>query len=132
MADDAFKESSRATLPPSPISLGKNLDPPLASHEDLGAFHRIERLIARLPQWMRGFMHWLRKPSSRWARLPVGLLLCVGGLLWILPVLGLWMLPLGLLLLAEDIPALHRLRDRGLAWLERKRPHWFAAPPPHS
>lgn len=39
-------------------------------------------------------------------RVPLGLLLILGGMLWFLPILGLWMIPLGLLLLAVDIPAL--------------------------
>jgi len=52
-------------------------------------------------------------------------LFCLGGLLAILPVLGLWMLPVGLVLLAEDIPALRRMTDRCLDWIERRRPHWF-------
>jgi hypothetical protein len=52
-------------------------------------------------------------------------LLIGGGLLSILPGFGLWMLPLGLLLLAEDIPPLRRGRDRALDWIERRRPHWI-------
>lgn len=39
-------------------------------------------------------------------RLPIGLLMIVGGLFSFLPFLGFWMLPLGLLLLAVDIPFL--------------------------
>ena len=46
----------------------------------------------------------------------LGLLLCVGGLLGFLPILGFWMLPLGLALIALDIPVLRRWL---LAWLER-------------
>jgi len=86
---------------------------------------RIGQLIAHLPPRMRSVIRWLRRPSSRWARIPAGLLFCLGGLLWILPVLGLWMLPLGLVLLAEDIPALRRMTDRALHWIEHRRPHWF-------
>ena len=65
--------------------------------------------------------------ASRWARLPAGILLIIGGCLAILPVFGLWMFPLGLMLLADDIPPLRRFRDRVLDWLERRRPNWFAA-----
>ena len=79
---------------------------------------RLRRLLRRLPS---------RKPASRWARLPAGILLIIGGFLAILPVFGLWMFPLGLMLLADDIPPLRRFRDRALDWLERRRPHWFAA-----
>jgi hypothetical protein len=37
-----------------------------------------------------------------------------------LPVLGLWMLPLGLLLFAQDIPMLQKPTARTLGWIERK------------
>ena len=36
-------------------------------------------------------------------RIPVGLLLIVGGLFGILPVLGFWMIPLGVAVIAMDI-----------------------------
>jgi hypothetical protein len=88
---------------------------------------RLRRLLRRLPSRMQAITRWLRKPASRWARLPAGILLILGGFLAILPVFGLWMLPLGLMLLADDIPPLRRVRDRALDWLERRRPHWFAA-----
>jgi hypothetical protein len=74
---------------------------------------------------MQAVTRWLRKPASRWARIPAGLLLIIGGCLAILPIFGLWMLPLGLMLLADDVPPLRRFR--ALDWLEARRPHWFAA-----
>jgi hypothetical protein len=67
----------------------------------------------------------LRQPAQRWLRIGVAVLLIVGSLLSILPLFGLWMLPLGLVLLAEDVPVLRRARDRILEWIERRRPHWF-------
>jgi hypothetical protein len=88
---------------------------------------RLRRLLRRLPSRMQAITRWLRKPASRWARIPAGLLLILGGCLAILPVFGLWMFPLGLMLLADDLPPLRRARDRVLNWLERRRPHWFAA-----
>ncbi len=42
----------------------------------------------------------LRKHRYRWLRIPVALLLILGGFAWFLPVLGLWMIAAGLLLLA--------------------------------
>jgi hypothetical protein len=53
------------------------------------------------------------------------MLLICGGLLSFLPVLGLWMLPLGLLLLAEDVPPLKSARTRILDWVERRHPNWL-------
>ncbi len=36
-------------------------------------------------------------------------MLCIGGgFLWFLPVLGFWMLPVGVILLAEDVPRMKR------------------------
>jgi hypothetical protein len=91
---------------------------------------RLERLIDRLPNGMQATVRRLRRPSARWLRIPAGVLLIGGGLLGILPLLGFWMLPLGLVLLAEDIPPLRRLRDRMLDWIERRRPQWFAGSDP--
>ena len=87
----------------------------------------LERLLARVPsRAFRGAIRWLRRPSSRWARIPAGVLLIVGGGLSILPLLGIWMLPLGLFLLADDVPLLQRGRGRILDWIVRRRPHWLA------
>ena len=90
---------------------------------------RLEQLIDRLPVSLRSRVRWLRQPSSRWARIPAGALLILGGLLSILPVLGLWMLPLGLALLAEDAPPLRRARDRLLDWIERRWPNFLSGAP---
>lgn len=86
---------------------------------------RLERLVDRLPRRLQPAVRWLRHPSSRWVRVPAGVLLIAGGLLSILPLLGIWMLPLGLILLAEDIAPLRRTRDRFLDWIERRHPHWM-------
>ena len=88
---------------------------------------RLERLIGRLPQRAQATVRWLRRPEVRWLRIPAGVLLAAASLLSILPLFGLWMLPLGLVLLAEDVPPLRRARDRLLAWIERRRPQWFEA-----
>ena len=75
---------------------------------------------ARLPAGPARFVGWLRKPSSRYARIPLAILLIVGGIFSFLPVLGLWMLPLGLLLFAQDVPFLQKPMARMLGWIERK------------
>jgi hypothetical protein len=75
---------------------------------------------ARLPPRPARFVGWLRKPSSRLARIPLAILLIAGGIFSFLPVLGLWMLPLGLLLFAQDVPILQRPMARTLGWVERK------------
>jgi hypothetical protein len=86
---------------------------------------RLERLIGRLPRGVQRAVRWLRRPEARWLRIPAGVLLAAASLLSILPLFGLWMLPLGLVLLAEDVGPLRRARDRLLAWAERRWPQWF-------
>lgn len=54
-------------------------------------------------------------------RKTVGVLLVVGGLLGFLPVLGYWMLPLGLALLAVDYPMVRRFNQRWFDWWMRRR-----------
>lgn len=51
-------------------------------------------------------------PASRISRIAIGILFVIGGLFSILPVLGLWMLPLGLLILSMDIGFVRRWRRR--------------------
>ena len=86
---------------------------------------RLERLIDRLPRFLRSSVRWLRKPSMIWLRIPAGVLLIVGGLLSFLPILGLWMLPLGAVLLSDDFRSLQALRTRVLDWIERRHPTWL-------
>ena len=75
---------------------------------------------ARLSPRLARFVGWLRKPSSRLVRIPLAILLIFGGIFSFLPVLGLWMLPLGLLLFAQDVPMLQKPMARMLGWVERK------------
>jgi hypothetical protein len=88
--------------------------------------HRLERLIDRLPRFLRSRVRWLRQPSLIWLRIPAGILLIAGGLLSFLPILGLWMLPLGAMLLSDDLSSLRSWRTRLLDWMERRYPRWFA------
>ena len=69
-------------------------------------FQRQFDALGRLVPPLRGPMSTLRQDSWFPIRFPVALLLMAGGLLSFLPVLGIWMLPLGLLLLAVDLPIL--------------------------
>ena len=73
-------------------------------------------------------LRWLRSPAGRWVRIPAGLLLIIGGALAILPVFGVWMIPLGVLLIAQDIPFLKRPTARAVSWTEwqvrRLRNRW--------
>lgn len=76
----------------------------------------------RLPASISRFLHWLRKPSSLIVRIAVSLLLIVGGVFSFLPILGLWMLPLGLIIIAQDLPFLQPPLVKALSWIEAR---WF-------
>ncbi|MEO6945779.1 MAG: hypothetical protein ABI146_06070 [Nitrobacter sp.] len=74
----------------------------------------------KLPPRMARFVRWVRRPSSRLVRIPLAILLVFGGIFSFLPVLGVWMLPLGLILIAQDLPFLQGPMARMLGWIERK------------
>jgi hypothetical protein len=47
-------------------------------------------------------------------------LFLIGGFLWFLPVVGIELIPIGLLLIAQDVPFLRKPVGRALLWLERR------------
>lgn len=96
-----------------------------ATGRPAGGDARLDALVHRLPPRLASTVDYLLQPSSRWVRIPSGALLVVGGVLSFLPVLGIWMLPLGLALLAEDVPALRASRSNVFDWIERRKPHWL-------
>ncbi|SFK55755.1 Putative transmembrane protein (PGPGW) [Mesorhizobium albiziae] len=60
-------------------------------------------------------------PRSRVLRVLIGVLLIILGILGFLPVLGFWMIPLGLLVLSYEFHLVRRLRRRTLVWWERRQ-----------
>jgi hypothetical protein len=104
-------------------------EPPVApdvwTTRKLSDDRRLVRLIDRLPARVRTLVHLLSRPSSRWLRIAASVTLIIGGVFAILPVLGVWMLPIGLALLAEDVAFLRSWRSRILDWIEHRRPHWL-------
>ena len=69
-------------------------------------FQRQFEVLSRLFPALRRPLNMLRGDGWRLVRVPLALILILGGILSILPFLGLWMLPFGLLLLAVDLPVL--------------------------
>jgi hypothetical protein len=92
-------------------------------------FARQFEVLSRLIPRMRGTITFLRAKKWLVIRLPLALLLIFGGIFSFLPILGIWMLPLGLLLLAVDLPPLRgpisnlmiRVRRRIDLWSQRRR-----------
>ncbi|MCO5148244.1 MAG: hypothetical protein M9895_19000 [Aquamicrobium sp.] len=60
-------------------------------------------------------------PQSRALRIMIGVLLVFFGMLGFLPVLGFWMIPLGILVLSYEFATVRRWRRRfELWWAERR------------
>ena len=73
--------------------------------------------------YIRKHFHALKTSKNHWLRKAIGVLLVTGGLLGFLPVLGFWMVPLGLALLAVDYPVVRRVWRRiGVGWGRGRRP----------
>lgn len=85
---------------------------------------QFDKLQRRLPGPFRKLVGWLRKPGSIWVRIPLAILFFGAGFVGFLPVLGFWMAPLGVLLLAEDIPFLRSPVRRAMVWLEGLWDRW--------
>ena len=81
------------------------------------AFRRLEDEV---PGKAARALRSLRHPNARWIRIPLGVLLVLGGIFSILPFLGIWMLPLGLLLVAYDVPILREPVGRFTIWILAK------------
>ncbi len=60
----------------------------------------------------KGFLDRVRRRVPPGLRLVLGLLLILGGVLGFLPILGFWMIPLGLAVAALDIELYRRWRRR--------------------
>ena len=76
----------------------------------------LDGLEEEVPDRVSRAIRWLRSPKARKLRIPLGVLFVVGGFFWFLPVLGLWLLPLGLLLIAQDVPFLRKPVGRAMLW----------------
>ncbi len=60
-------------------------------------------------------------PQSRGLRISLGVALVIGGILGFLPILGFWMIPLGLFVLSQDIPVVRRQRRKVTLWWGRRK-----------
>jgi len=63
----------------------------------------------------------LRLPGAAWLRRLIGAALVILGIFGFLPVLGFWMIPLGLLVLSVDSHPVRVLRRRIEVWWGRRR-----------
>jgi hypothetical protein len=82
------------------------------------AYDELEDLA---PDRLARAIRWLRDPKGKAVRLPLGIVIAVVSLLGpVVPVLGIEFLPLGLLLIAQDVPPLRKPVAEMTLWLERQ------------
>ena len=62
-----------------------------------------------------------RVPGTPIGRIVVGVMLIIGGVFGFLPILGFWMLPLGVVVLSVDLHPVRRFRRRVEVWWGRRR-----------
>jgi hypothetical protein len=79
-----------------------------------------DHLEDHLPEWASRNFDRLRQPEAVWVRAPAGIALTAGGVFSVLPGLGLWMLPVGLALLAVDVPPMQTPLARMLSFANRQ------------
>ncbi len=84
----------------------------------------MDRFQGHVPAWFGRNLKRLRGKYAVWVRVPAGIALIGGGVLSFLPVLGIWMLPLGLALLAQDIPVIQRPMAHLLDFINRNVEKW--------
>ncbi len=99
-------ERQRINLP-TDVSVPQS---PLSEHSSQTPESKLEQLSREIPL-----------PRSRPLRIGAGTALIVLGLFGFLPILGFWMLPLGILVLSYDIPLVRRLRRRIVLWWKRRQ-----------
>lgn len=76
-------------------------------------------LEAELAAPLQRALRSVRAPEMKWIRIGTGAALIVGGCLAFLPVLGIELLPIGLLLIAEDVPILREPAAALVLWALR-------------
>ena len=77
----------------------------------------LDRLQPHLPGWGARWLRRIRSPAATMVRIPLAVVLIAAGFVGFLPILGFWMVPLGLALIAIDVPFLRGPLARVLAWM---------------
>lgn len=99
-------------------TLARSACPGMRRKEDLT--REIDSLKEHLPDWAARLLDMVRAPHAVWVRVPLAIVLMAGGFVGFLPILGFWMLPLGLALLAVDLPFMRPPMARLLAFINGK------------
>jgi hypothetical protein len=73
------------------------------------------------PRTIKIFNREIPMPASRIGRIVLGVLFVFFGLLGFLPILGFWMVPVGLLILSQELAMVRRWRRRFSVWWAKRK-----------
>ena len=80
----------------------------------------LDRLQPHLSGWGARGLRRIRTRAATLVRIPLAVVLIAAGFVGFLPILGFWMIPLGLALIALDVPFLRGPLARVLAWVNAR------------
>jgi hypothetical protein len=84
----------------------------------------LEEELRRLQQLLPGragrIIAKVQSPAAKPYRIPIGVGLTIGGVVGFLPIVGFWMVPLGLAVLAQDVPIMRAPTARVVAAINRR------------
>jgi hypothetical protein len=89
-----------------------------SAREELDEAYRL--VEHELPERPARLLERLHSSRARWLRLGIGLTLILLSPLWFLPIIGIEWLPLGLLLIAPDVPFLRKPVARFVVWADAR------------
>ena len=77
--------------------------------------------VGRDQQTIRFGRFRIKASGTRFQRTALGISLCIGGIIGFLPIVGFWMLPLGVLVLSLEYHPIRRFRRKVEVWWGRRR-----------
>lgn len=96
------------------------------------AYNKLEHEV---PEKVAQKIQWLRSDNAKWVRIPMAIVLMIAGCFGFLPVIGIELIPLGLMLIAQDIPFLRKPVAKLIMWLVHKwvmLRQWWEKKHPHT
>ena len=85
----------------------------------------LERIAGEKLRRIKLFGREIILPQSRLLRVTIGVVLVILGCFGFLPILGFWMIPLGLLVLSYEFAAIRRWRRRFVVQWSRREGRWL-------
>lgn len=93
----------------------------MGHNEDRKLKKSLKNLEANSSPRVAKFLKWIQNPKARVYRIPLAIAIIILGFFGgVLPIAGVWMIPLGLALLALDVPFLKKPVAKFILWIFEK------------